>query len=425
MVTFGELRGAKPGAWSSAADDFLAAAKQCERIKDDIHDNGVRPLDAHWTGIAYGRARDVLTQVADRAEVVSIFARSAVDPLDTLNHAVETAQRELENAIVMARNAGLDVDDVTGQVSIPPGTPTSEINEMTRVGQTAARLIDDAVEAATQADDACSSALGATINADTPGATKDVAQSVQADNTKKALTELRDTIPDGLPPEAVAQWWNGLTQKEQSDLERACPTELSDLPGIPDSVKTAIDRPDLGYSSVGAVRYARDNYHNDSLDWPGKDNCTNFASDALAYGGRMPQKQNSYTLPRWDDDGWYDGTRGDPQDPLPRGLTHTRSWGGAQANHDFFLHHGGTAVSADQARPGDLAYFTATQETGGLHPGETHHAAIVTGVLPDGQILYTQHSEGALNYPLSGRLPAIDQELGQQQIEIVRPKVTW
>ena len=424
MVTFAELRGAQPAAWSSAADDFLAAAKQCERIKDDIHDNGVKPLADNWTGIAYGRARDVLTQVANRAEVVSIFARSAVDPLDTLNHAVETAQRELENAVTMARNAGLDVDDASGEVSIPAGTPTSKINEMTRVGQTAARLIEDAVEAATQADNACSDALDATITTDTPTATKEVAQGVQAENTKRALTELRDTIPDGLPPEAVSQWWNGLTPKEQFELGRACPTELFDLPGIPDSVKTAIDRPDLGYSSAGAVAYAKKNWDNRSLD-QFTDNCTNFVSDTLAYGGGMRPKEDGWLPRHFDDDGWSDGTTGASGDPFPPGWSHTRSWALAQANHDFFLKNGGNVVSPSDARPGDILYYTQTQQSGDLEPGETHHAAVVTGVLPDGQVLYTQHSDGGLNLPLNGRLPEFQQGLGQQQIEIVRPKVTW
>lgn len=425
MVSFAQLRNAEPAAWSTAADDFLGAAKQCERIKDDIHDNGVKPLDANWTGIAYGRARQTLTTVAGQAEVVAVLARSAVDPLDTLNHAVQTAQREVENAITMARNAGLDVDDATGEISIPPGTPMSKVDDMTRIGRDARRLIDDAVEAATQADTLCATALTATDGADPTHISVGDAQAIQAENTKNALAELRDTLPDGLPPEQVAQWWNGLTPRQQFDLERACPTELFDLPGIPASVRTTIDRPDLGYSSVGTVRYARDNVEQTSMDWAGKDNCTNYASDALGYGGRMPQKQNSYTLPRWDSDGWYDGTNGDGSDPLPRSLTHTRSWAGAQANHDFFLHHGGTVVHGDDVRPGDVMYYTQTQTSGDLTVGETHHTVVVTGVLPDGQVLYTQHSDPALNYPLSGRLPEFQQQHGQQLIEIVRPKVTW
>lgn len=427
MVSFAELRDAKPASWTTAADDILAAAKQCERIKDDIHDNGVRPLDESWRSKAYGRARDVLTKVSDRAEVASILARSAVDPLDTLDHAVQIAQNELRNGISVAEAAGLVVDPATGTVSLPPDLPEKEVEAKTRTRNSAQILINDAVEAATQADALCAQALSDASGADIAKTSVGDAKKIQADNTKKALEEIRDTLPDGLPPDEVATWWKGLTRQEQYDLARACPVELYDMAGIPDSAKKEIDRPDLGFSSVGTVRYALDNWDKSSMDWEDKDNCTNFASNALKYGGGMKQKESMYGLiPRYfDHDGWSDGTNGDGNDPLYKGLTHTKSWGGAQANHDFFLHNGGEVVSTDHARPGDVIYYNGAQTAGNPHPGETHHTVIVTGVLPDGQVLYTQHSDDAKNYPLDGRLPEFQQDLGQQKIEIVQPKVTW
>lgn len=57
--------------------------------------------------------------------------------------------------------------------------------------------------------------------------------------------------------------------------------------------------------------------------------------------------------------------------------------------------------------------------------GEVHHAAVITGVLPDGEVIYTQHSDGATNYALNGRLPEFENSMGKQTIDIVRPKVTW
>ncbi|ATL66378.1 amidase domain-containing protein [Nocardia terpenica] len=427
MVTFAELRDAKPDSWTTAADDILSAAKQCERIKDDIHDNGAKPLDASWTGKAYGRARDVLTKIANQAEVTSILARSVVDPLDTLNHAIQTAQNELFSGIYMVSAAGLLLDQDSGLVSLPSDVPQEEIAEKTQAQSDAQKLINDAIEAANQADALCTQALTAAANADITKATVDDAQKIQADNTKKALEELRDTLPDGLPPNDVSAWWNALSPEEQYDLERACPTELYDLPGIPDSVKKDIDRSDLGYSSVGTVRYAEQNWNQSSMDWEGKDNCTNFASNALAYGGGMKFKEDwGGLIPRhFDTKGWSDGTNGDGGDPLPPGTTHTPTWGAAQNNHDFFLGNGGTVVSPNQARPGDLMYYTETQNTDNLHPGETHHTVVVTAVLPDNQVLYTQHSDDAENYPLYGRLPEFQQSLGRQNIQIVQPKVTW
>jgi hypothetical protein len=46
-------------------------------------------------------------------------------------------------------------------------------------------------------------------------------------------------------------------------------------------------------------------------------------------------------------------------------------------------------------------------------------------VLPDGQVLYTQHTPGAANYSVQDRLPMIEQGEGAQTITIVRPKETW
>ncbi|MVU76653.1 amidase [Nocardia sp. ET3-3] len=427
MVTFAELRDAKPTSWTTAADDLLAAAKQCERIKDDIHDNGVKPLDDNWRSAAYGRARDVLTKVADRAEVAAILGRSAVDPLDTLSHSVQIAQNELHTGIEIAEQAGLVVDPVTGAVSAPPHTSRIDREDMAKARSDAQRIIDDAVEAATQADTLCAQAL---FDAFTPDITKtsvDEAKKIQADNTKKALEEIRDTLPDGLSPDQVTAWWNGLTPQEQYDLSRASPVELYDLPGIPDSVKKSLDRPELGYSSIGTVRYALDNWDNHRLDWVDKDNCTNFASDALKYGGGMKEKESDFGLiPRhFDDDGWSDGSNGEGDDITPPGWSHTRSWGGAQRNHDFFVKNGGKEVSPDQAKPGDVMYYEGANDPGNPHPGEVHHTVIVTGVLPDGQILYTQHSGDAKNYPLNGRLPEFQQDLGRQDIKIVQPQVTW
>jgi Putative amidase domain len=429
MVSFAELRDAQPQSWTTAADDTLSAAKQCERIKDDIHDNGVKPLDSAWSSWAAGQARSTLTTVANQAEVTSILARAAVDPLDTLDHAIQTAQTELGEGVHLATSHGLFVDQSTGAVSLPIGPySASALDRMESARNQAQELINNAIKSANEADALCTQALNAAAKPDITNTSVDQAEQIQADNTKKALQELTDTIPAGLSPQENAAWWNGLTPEEQFDLERACPVQIYNLPGIPDSVKKDIDRPGLGYSSVGTVAYALDNWNNSNLDWTKKDNCTNFASDALAYGGNMPFKEDwGGLIPRhWDTKGWSDGSNADGGDPLP-GLSHTPTWGAAQNNHDFFLNNGGTVVSPGQARPGDVMYYTMTQNdpAAHLHAGDTHHTVIVTGVLPDNQVMYTQHSGDAQNYPLYGRLPEFQQGLGKQNTQIVQPKVTW
>ena len=356
MVSFAQLRNAKPDLWMTAANDMLNAAKQCERIKDDIHNNGVAPLSDNWADHAGKLAVDALKSIAGRAEVEAVLARSTVDPVDTLAHAVATAQNELENGVRSAESLGCSVNAETGRISISASAANDmDAAKMQAIGA-AQQLINDAIEAASQADDECAKSLQ---ESNRNSGTTDLkqAQIVQADATASALKELRQTIPDGLPPDEVSSWWNHLTEIEQNDLERACPVELFNLNGIPDSVKHDIDRKDqLGYSSVGTVQYAIANHDNKSLD-NFTDNCTNFVSDSLHYGGGLADSRSGFGIepPKFDRGGWSDSGTG------PRGDKHwsyTPSWAAAQNNRDFFLSHGGTVVDPSQARPGDVVYFT-------------------------------------------------------------------
>lgn len=104
-----------------------------------------------------------------------------------------------------------------------------------------------------------------------------------------------------------------------------------------------------------------------------------------------------------DDNGWGQSKAGEwgwntpdiPGLPEVKGLSHTRSWFNSEAQEEFFLRDGG------------------------------EHAALVTGVLPDGEVLYTQHTPGAQGSSLQGRVPNLEQNEGRQQITVVRPKQTW
>ncbi|MGC5248406.1 amidase domain-containing protein [Gordonia sp. DT219] len=431
MVTFPELLNAKPDMWISAADDLLAAAKQCERIEDDIHYNGTRPLTDNWSGQAFGAAHDSLVRIANRSQVASILARGVVDPLDTLGHAVGVAQRELHAAVDYARSRGLDVDNTTGVVTIPDEQAGDIM--LCFVQDEATEMIQAALAAATRADGDCTTALQILKADDNDSTTLKAAQEAQQKiGIAKALQEMRDLIPSGATREEAFRWWLSLTPQQQNDFERACPVEIFDLNGIPDTVKAAIDRPENGFSSVGAVRWALAHRNDDSIDdYP--NNCANFVSYALSEGGSLPYKSD-HSFARFDHDGW--GVDDDPYlDPLGisdnfPGLTHTKSWSLANAQRDFFLHHGGASISPNQARPGDLSYWEYTQhgvtEDGDpMTPGQAHHAAIVTGVLPDGQVVYTQHTSNDTDLALQGRLPEVSQSEGQQHITIVTPKRTW
>lgn len=78
-----------------------------------------------------------------------------------------------------------------------------------------------------------------------------------------------------------------------------------------------------------------------------------------------------------------------------------------------------------EARPGDIMYYKSTEGYDGTKAGAADHAVVVTGVLPNNEVLYTQHDPMAADRPLNGRLSEYEERYGHQDVEIVRPKVTW
>lgn len=421
MVTFAELRGAKPQLWSTAAQDLRKAAQQCERVVSDVYNNGIQQLDENWPDHVGQLAVGVLKNITTKAQTTSVLARAGVEPVDALANAVLTAQSELENGVHLAEANGLKVDPATGKVSLPrsmgaEGDPVAMLMMMSQ----AQRLINDAVEAATQADNLCTDALrAANDDAANPETTREQAQAVQSENVRRALEEIRDTLPDGLSPSEVAAWWNGLTPKEQFDLQRAVPVELCDLDGIPESVKTQLTNDGRGYNPVETVRWALDNAHNDGLDRLDT-NCTLFASEALHAGG-LQEKEG-----QWSKRDWLNPV---PNIPGFGGMDadsrrYTQSWYYGDDQRKFLMNNGASEIPLSQARPGDVIYFNWADPS--AHDGQgIHHTAIVSAVLPDGEVLYTQHTPGAVNYGYESRLPVRAQEEGGDYATIVRPKETW
>ena len=222
------------------------------------------------------------------------------------------------------------------------------------------------------------------------------------------------TVPEaGTRPDAVAAWWGSLTPGEQTMLENAVPLSLYNLDGIPDSVKKQLAGPGP-MNRMAFVQYAEDNYTNTSLDWIEKGtNCTLFTSDALAAAG-LPTNAD------WNGSGPSQAP-GDFPDP---GYS-THSWTGAQNLHDYLTSDpasGGNApagheVPASQAKPGDVIFFKSAPgvSVDGDPQGAVFHTAIVTAVLPDGNILYTQHSDGMENLSVDGRTETVQQNEGQGQ----------
>lgn len=419
MVSFMELRAAQPDLWRAAADDLLAISKQTERTADNIHANGIKALEDSWPDNTGSRARDVLVEVAGRMVNASILSRGAMTALDTLQDAVAIAQRELTATVEHAERAGLSVSP-SGEVSLAPGTIPDGLLFL-KMGQI--RLaIDDAVDAATRADQACVDAIKA-VAVDPDTISQEDARSRQSTAVHEGLEALRETLPDGLSEAEVRRWWDALTPRQQQDLMRAVPVELCNLRGIPEEVKRSLTDDGRGYDPVRTVSWALAHANDTDIDVFGN-NCANFASHALRNGG-LGDKMDFWSWGTLDDDNWGTSVAGDAGIPVIEGVTHTESWYNSQAQRTFFLENGGTEVPIAQAKPGDVVYFNYADGPGGYEDGRSHHTAVVTSVLPDGEVLYTQHTPGASNQSLQNRLPMTEQGEGQQTVTVVRPKETW
>ncbi|MDG4663715.1 amidase domain-containing protein [Mycobacterium sp. 236(2023)] len=405
--------------------DLRSASLLHDDTCDEIHANGVRALEDNWADAVGDLAKGELTKLADKFRVMGVLDSGAASAMDTLDDAILVAQREVNDAVYAAESKGLEVS-ADGRVSLPSDTTGHDVELLEWHRDNAQRMIDDAVEAATQADEAGRAAIeGLKVDPDTTTSAR--ALELQADAVHDALSMMRNQLPDGLSPEQQTAWWNSLTPEMQEDFKKAVPLDLYNLPGLPASVKTELEARDRGYNAMETLQYARDQWDDTGSDiFP--NNCAHFVSQALHAGG-LPYKGSS----TMDENGWGRSAAGEWEWDMPdkdywpevEGFTHSRSWYNADSQQGFLLNNGGESVGIANARPGDVVYFDYADGPGGNVDGEAHHAAVVTAVLPDGEVLYTQHTAGAENSTLTGRLPMVAQDEGAQTVTVVRPKQTW
>lgn len=198
------------------------------------------------------------------------------------------------------------------------------------------------------------------------------------------------------------------------------PVLIANLDGIPEDVRTDL-RGNGKYDRVKLVQYALDNWDKgDPTDFG--NNCTNFVSNALHAAGM--KEKTSFWEGTTDDDSWMIGNR-TGNDWIDKKLAYSDNWTAAENNQNFMLQHGGQEVSRADVKPGDILYYEQSGPNDSIEKGNTHHAAIVTAVMPDGEIKYTQHTDSYQNVSLEGRINATEKHEGAQNIRIVRPNPDW
>lgn len=413
-----QLRMADPGKWQSAADDLLAAAKDCEEAVAAIHANGSRRLEESWTDYLGDIVRNRISDVTGKLEEVAVLLRGAVTALDTLEDAARIAQGQASSAIAAGAVAGLRLD---GDVLVVPDghhDPDIAMDDCNRYNT----LIKDAIDAANRADQEVADALRKlSINVDTVSLEEATAQQSAA--VADALDAIRETLPQGQPPDVVEAWWNSLSVDRREQLMLAVPVELHGLAGIPDSVKKELEGSN-GYNAVAAVEFARDHADDTSIDIF-ENNCAHFVSTTLAAAGLDPKGDMTT-----DSDGWNRsrtaGIDFDPPGPGSlQGLSYTDTWFNAEKQKNLFLENGAEDVGLGGVKPGDVLYWEHTQEVGDYNAGEAHHTAVVTAVLPNGDVLYSQHTTNGKDLSLTNRMGFSNQDGGTQNVRVIRPKETW
>lgn len=230
-MVFADLRAAQPGLWHEAAVDLRSASVLHDDSSDEIHANGVQKLKDNWFDALGELARGELVALADKFRSAGLLDGGAASALDTLQDAVDVAKRECDQAVESALNRGLTVS-ADGRVDLPADTAGLDVELLEFYRDDAQRMIDDAVEAATQADEAGRSAIN-NLKVDPDTTSTGRALELQAGAVQDALSMMRNQLPDGLTPQQQAEWWNALSAKQQQDFMRAVLLELSRLEGIP------------------------------------------------------------------------------------------------------------------------------------------------------------------------------------------------
>ncbi|MER5495036.1 hypothetical protein [Streptomyces sp. NPDC002490] len=110
-VSVSDLDEARPQQWRDAADDVLAAARQCDELGDHARNEVAATLKQCWVGEAGRAARERFVEHADDYEAAALALRAMARAYDELANAVENAQRDLRGGLDYARRNGLVVDE--------------------------------------------------------------------------------------------------------------------------------------------------------------------------------------------------------------------------------------------------------------------------------------------------------------------------
>jgi hypothetical protein len=418
MVSYEGVQDALPEKWKTAGEDWESLAKYALASAKDLRDLGVKPLADNWTDEVGKAAAGKFEKLANQLEAASDILLSVKMVIEGMTTAIETAQSTMREANELAARYGLTIN-ADGTVTGPPVHNRTEAEDLGPYRTQVLDLVNQAVDQVTTADKLAAAEFA------------ELAHQTGLTDPDKALNELQThashvemqmlaaDVPVGQDPTTVRQWWDGLTAQQRKDMMLAEPVLIANLDGIPPDVQRDL-RGNGKYDRVKLVQYALDNWDKgDPTDFG--NNCTNFVSNALHAAG-MKEKTSIWGTS--DDDTWMIGNR-TGIDEVDKRLAYSNTWAAAENNQNFMLRHGGQEIPPSEVKPGDIIYYEQAGPNDHIEKGNTHHAAIVTAVMPDGEIKYTQHSDPNQNVSLEGRLSATEKREGAQHLRFVRPNPDW
>ncbi|MEU7261452.1 amidase domain-containing protein [Streptomyces rimosus] len=421
MVNYEAVINARPEKWHKAAEEWVTLAKHALRAAQDIRDNGTKPLADHWSDEVGQKAAKDFEELANQLESAYDILLGGKMLCEAVADSMETALSSAREINELAQRHNLRI----GSDGLPEGAPMpGEDPEKLHAWERIVALRDHVLQQVDEADNTAAAKF-AMLTDKVNVADPDEALKVQNKASQAEMEILGAEIPRDAGPMTQRMWWNGLSEKQRHDLMLADPVALSKLEGLPESVKQEMRGADGKFDRVKMVEYALENWdQKDDVDFG--NNCTNFVSESLAHAG-MKEKESIWGTRA--DDTWMKGNPTEIDLPgfrdIDRSLGFSKTWAGAENQQNFMLDHGGEEVPRDQVRPGDIIYYEQSGDNDAIGKGNTHHAAIVTGVMPDGEIKYTQHSDPYRNVSLDGRLPNTEKAEGKQNVRIVRPHPDW
>ncbi|MEV4437622.1 amidase domain-containing protein [Streptomyces sp. NPDC049577] len=435
MVSYHDLYNCRVEQWKKAADDWVALSRRSEAAAEDIRAQGKKPIDENWADATGKQAGARLEDLADRLESGGDITKGVAMVLDGLAYSMEWSQRTLFHAVELANGYGLHIQDgralgaYSGAAPTGPNVPQNVRDDYAKESAYLAEvngLIEEALRQATQADTKASAELAKLAGTINVSNTSTAHNELEVEAAHVEFDIIRGSIPAGKDPHLVRAWWGGLTAEQQKALMRSDPVTIHDLNGLPNGVYEELRGRDGKIDRVEMVRFALDHWDkDDDLKYDdGQGNCTNFVSEALEAGG-MEEKIDSWWWGLQGDNTWGREKDGTGWTALDAKIFHSDSWARAEALQNFLLRNGGEEIPRSEARPGDIIFYEQVAPGTKTAQGETHHAAVVTSVTPDGDIKLTQHTSNFQNVSLESREHIANTNNGEQRIRIVRPKPNW